>query len=86
MLWQWYLLIGIIGMRDRPYGAIAGRWRLCFGGGVDKCLSRRKFGHPVFVAFPIHGEGRLRAGKQCDDREHPHAKSIELAAPKLNPR
>ena len=81
---QRYLLIGIIGTRHRPYGTIAGRWWLCFRRGVDKCLNRWKFGHPVVVAFPIHGEGRLRAGKQCDDREHPHGMSIGLASRRIH--
>ena len=81
MPWQRYLLIGIIETRDRPHGTIAGRQRFCLRHGIQKCLGRWKFAPPVIVVtFPIHGESRLGGGKQCDDNEHPHGMSIELAA------
>jgi hypothetical protein len=73
------LLVGIVGARHWPHGTIAGRQRLGLRHGIQKRFGRREFASPFFVvAFPIHGEGRLGGGKQCDDREHPHGPSMNL--------
>jgi hypothetical protein len=76
---QRYLLVRVIGTRHRPHGAIARRKRLCLGHGIQKRFSWREFASPLLVvAFPIHGEGRLRHGKQGDGGKHPHGQSMNL--------
>ena len=73
------LFVGIVSTRHWPHGAIGGRQRLCLGHGIQKRLGRRKFIAPIiFVAFPIHGQRRMRRGKQGDDGEYLHGPSMNL--------
>ena len=79
MAGQRNLLVRVIGAGHGAHGAIAGRQRLCLGHSIQKRLGWRKFISPIiFMAFPIHGDGRLRRGKQGDDGKHPHGPSMNL--------